>query len=233
MKKFGFLIFAGALIIGVIFSTIFSIGRVSDKIFNVSVNVGSAKGSGQMATERRELRDFHAVDVGGVFQVEIIAQKDFSVEIEADDNLLQYINTEVRGSTLKIKAEKKLSTSNPIVVRISMPNIDSLDASGAANVVINELKNSGITVDSSGASKIKLSGETAKLTVDVSGATQVNAENLITENATIDASGASHVDVNVTGRLNADASGASKILYTGTPANIEKRSSGASSVSPK
>ena len=102
-----------------------------------------------------------------------------------------------------------------------------------ANVTLNDLKNIGLSVDASGASKIKITGETAKLTVDVSGATKVDAENLTAENASVEASGASHVSVNVTGRLRTDASGASKIVYTGSPANVEKKTSGASSVSSK
>ncbi|MEQ1923480.1 MAG: DUF2807 domain-containing protein, partial [Pyrinomonadaceae bacterium] len=113
------------------------------------------------------------------------------------------------------------------------PNIDNLEVSGVANVTLNDIKNEGLTIDSSGASKIKISGETAKLTVDVSGASKIDAETLTTGNANIDASGASNVTVNVTGDLRAEASGASRISYTGTPTNITKDTSGASKVTKK
>lgn len=233
MKKFGLVIFAAALIIGLIVSNLFSFGRISDKFFNFSFNFKGVKGSGQTASEVRDLTGFKAIDVGGVFHVDITAQKDFGVEVEADGNLLQYIKTEVRGGTLRIEMDKKVSTKNPMRIRISAPDIDDLEVSGSANVTINDLKNTGLTVDSSGASKIKIAGETTKLTVDVSGATKVDAEGLRAENGIIEASGASHVSVNVTGHLRADASGASKIVYSGTPANVEKKSSGASHISPK
>ncbi len=233
MKKIGFIIFAGALIIGLVVSNLFSFGRVSDKFFNFSFNFKDVKGSGQTASEVRDLKGFKSIDVGGVFHVEITAQKEFSVEVEADNNLLQYIKTEVRGGKLNIEIDKKVSTKNPMLIRITAPDIDDLEVSGAANVTVNDLKNAGISVDSSGASKIKITGETAKLTIDVSGATKIDAENLTSENATVDASGASQVSVNVTGQLKADASGASKIAYSGSPANVEKKSSGAGNVSPK
>lgn len=233
MKKFGLLIFAGALILGLIVSNLFSFGRISDKFFNFSFNVRGEKGSGHMGSDRRDLRDFKSIDVGGVFHVEITAQKDFSVEVEADDNLLQYIKTDVRGGTLNIEIDKKVSTKNPMRIRISAPDIDALEVSRAANVTVNNLKNTGISVDASGASNIKLAGETAKLTVDVSGATKVDAENLKAENAAVEASGASHIDVNVSGQLKADASGASKITYTGSPTTVDKKASGASKVTPR
>jgi len=233
MKKAGLIIFATALIVGLIVSNLFSFGRVSDKFFNFSLNFKGVKGSGQTAADARGLSGFKAVDVGGVFEVEITVQKDFSVEVEADDNLLQFVTTEVRGGTLHIGMDKKVNTSNPLRIRISAPDIDHLDVSGAANVTVNDLKNTGLSVDSSGASKIKIAGETAKLTIDVSGATKVDAENLKAENASVEASGASHIDVNVTGRLTADASGASKISYSGSPTSVEKKASGASKVSPR
>lgn len=233
MKKFGLLIFAGALILGLIVSNLFSFGRVSDKFFNFNFNFRGEKGSGHMATDRRDLRDFKSIDVGGVFQVEITAQKEFSVEVEGDDNLLQYIKTEVRGGKLTIEMDKKVSTSNQMRIRIFAPDVNDLEVSGAANITIHDLKNAGISVDSSGASKIKIAGETAEFTVDVSGATSVDAENLKAENAILEASGASHIAVNVSGQLKADASGASKITYSGSPANVEKKISGASKISPR
>lgn len=233
MKKIGIMIFVVALVIGLVVSNMFSFGRASGNFFNFSLPFSGVHGSGNVATDKRALTDFSAVDVGGVFQVEITAQKDFAVEVEADDNLLPLIKTEVVDGVLKIETEQRIKSSNPIRVRVYAPDIDNLEVSGAANVTVNDLKNSGLSVDSSGASKIKLAGLTDKLTVDVSGASKVNAESLTAENASIDASGASHVNVNVTGALRTDASGASKIVYSGTPASVEKKTSGASSVSQK
>ncbi|MGE3468087.1 MAG: head GIN domain-containing protein [Pyrinomonadaceae bacterium] len=233
MKKFGVLIFAAALIVGLVAATMSSFGRIGDKFFNFSFKVGAVKGSGNLATDRRDIAEFHGVDVSGVFKVEIVAQKDFGVEIEADDNLLPLIETKIRKGVLHISTDGKVSSGNPMIVRISAPDIDRIDASGAAEVTLSEVKNSGLTIDSSGASKIKLAGETAKLVIDISGATKVDAEELTAENATVKASGASKVAVNVTGSLRGDASGASRIEYSGSPAEVIKKSSGASGIHPK
>ncbi len=230
MKKIGIVLFLVTLAIGLVISNLFSFGRASSKFFNFSFSVGSVKGSGQTASEVRDIAGFHAIDVGGVFEVEITAQKEFGVEVEADDNLLPLIRTEVRNGVLRIKTERKLSTSNPIRIRISAPDISDLDISGAANITVINVKNSEMNVDSSGASKIKITGETAKLTVDVSGATKVDAEKLAVENATVEASGASKVAVQVSGELRTKASGASRVDYSGSPTNVIKRTSGAASV---
>jgi hypothetical protein len=232
MKKIGIIVFAVAILLGVFVSSFFSFGRLSEKAFTFSFRSG-VKGSGNIASETRDVGSFSGVDVSGVFQVEITAQKDFAIEIEADDNLLSLIKTEVRGGVLRIETEKRVSTSNPLKIRISAPDIENIEASGASRVSLANVKNDELRVDTSGASKINISGETANLTIEVSGASSIDAENLKAENANVDASGASHVSVFAVNELKSDASGASKIVYSGSPKNIEKKSSGASSVREK
>lgn len=232
MKKVGLIIFASALIIGLVCANAFTFGQAKTSFFSFSLFEG-VKGSGNIVSEKRDLSGFNGVDVGGVFKVDITAQKDFSVSIEADDNLLPFIKTEVRDGILKISTDGRIKTSNSLRVHISAPDISDLNASGASNVTLTGVKNSSLSVDSSGASKIEVGGETSNLTVDVSGASKIQADDLKTVDANIDASGASSVYVNVSGVLKSDASGASRVTYGGSPTNVQKKTSGASRVSPK
>lgn len=233
MKKIGFIVFIVAIIIGVTFGNLFNWGKTSAKFFNFSINFGGVKGSGNIANEKRNVADFNAIEVGGIFEVEVVAQKDFSVEVEADDNLLQYIETEVNGDTLEIRTNKRISPKGRILVRVAAPNIENLRVSGASKLSLANLKNDSLKVDASGASKIKVDGETRNLDVELSGASKLDAESLKTENANIDGSGASNAALNVTGDLRADLSGASKVTYAGNPRNLEKSTSGASCVRGK
>lgn len=229
MKKLGILIFIIALFIGVALASVFSIGGFALKSFSFSINSGE-KGSGNIQTEKRDVSEFKAVEVGGVFIVEITAQKDYSLEVEADDNLLPFIKTEFDGETLRIESEKSLSSSNPIKVRISAPDIENLHISGASKVSVVNLDNESLDVDSSGASKISCSGKTNNLKIDMSGASQLDGEKLNAESVSVDASGASKATVSVKNSLKADLSGASKVVYFGNPANFENKTSGASSI---
>ena len=230
MKKIGFIVFLVALIAGCVLANFVNWGKGTTEFFQFSVGRGGEKGSGTTATEVRGLRGFTKVDTGGVFQVEIVVQSDFSVEVEADDNLLQYIKTDVSGGELEISLDKRVRSNNPLRVRIGMPNIEELEASGASKVWVKNVKNALLSVEASGASKVEISGETADLRADISGASQVNAAELRSVNANIDASGASRASVNVSGELRSEASGASSITYTGSPSNVIKNTSGGSSV---
>ncbi len=233
MKKLGIIIFIAALCLGVIVSSLFSLGGSSSRIFDFSFKFDGVHGSGEIASDVRDLKGFRSIDVGGVFHVEITAQQEFGVEVEADDNLLPLITTRVVDGTLRIETEQRLKPTSAIRIRISAPDIERLDVSGAAKLTLTDLNNSGLIVDSSGASKITLSGETSELAIDISGATKVDADGLAAQTASVTASGASHASVNVSGDLIADASGASNIQYAGEPGNVKEKSSGASRVSPK
>lgn len=233
MKKAGVVIFVAALGIGLVVANVFSFGRVQTRMLKFSMDFGSVHGSGNLGTDKRAITGFKSVEAGGVFQLEITAQKEFGVEVEADDNLLPMIRTEVDGDVLRIETDKHFKTNNPIRIRVSAPDIERLDISGVANVTLDNINNSELAIEASGASKIKVSGETSMLNVDVSGATKINADDLKSINAVIDANGASFVSVNVTGDIQSDVSGASRVVYSGAPVNVNTKKTGVSSVSKK
>jgi hypothetical protein len=233
MKKIGFLVFIFALIVGSVVAGFVDWGKASAKIFNIEFNVGGVKGNGNVQTETRDIRGFKGVHVSGIFEVEVVAQKDFGVQVQADENLLQYVKTEVEGGVLEISTSKRIKSSSGLKVIVYAPDIENLDVSGVAKVSVSDVKNSSLRLDTSGASKINLSGETDKLAIDVSGASVIDAENLKSRAATVDSSGASKISVFATESVRADASGASRITYAGGATDVVKKSSGASSVSAK
>lgn len=233
MKKIGLIVFIFALAIGATLASISSFGKFSGKIFSFNVNRSGEKGSDNVKTESREVSGFTTIDVSGAFEVEITAQKEFSLEVEADDNLLPLIRTEVDGDTLVIKSEKSFKSNNPLKVRISAPDISGLELSGASKVNLVNLNNDSLSLDSSGASKIKIEGTTGNFDIEMSGASRLDSENLKAENVFVESSGASNLNVFVTNVLKANLSGATNVTYSGNPKSIDKKTSGASSVKGK
>jgi len=224
MKKLALFVFATALIIGLIFS--------SGCGFNF-INLSGIEGSGTSKSEQRDVSGFSKIDAGGAINLEIAIQDNYGVTIEADDNLLQHIKTEVNGDTLKIYSEGKISTKTKINVKISMPELSDLDISGASTARVADARFDALELTASGASKITINGTAASVKADASGASSIDAEKLAVENADVNSSGASKVIVAPSNDLNADASGASSVYYTGEPKNIKQDASGASSIKKK
>jgi Putative auto-transporter adhesin, head GIN domain len=226
MKKVGILIFAVALIIGV--SSAFSVSFGKFSFFKQRI-----AGSGVTKTETRIVEGFQNIEASGAMIVEVTTSTEFLLEVDADDNLLEYVQTEIDGDTLKIYSKGWLSPKTKMIVRVSMPEINEAEASGASNVSISGIQNDRLSVSASGASKITLRGEAQSLVVDLSGASKLDANELQSKNVEVDASGASSASINASETLEADASGASRIAYYGDGVKVNKRTSGASSVSRK
>lgn len=232
MKKVGIIVFIISIAVGLLFANLFSFGKASGKLFNFSFN-RSVEGSGVVVSESRSVSDFKEIRVSGVFIVDVVSGKDFQIEVSADDNLLPLIETHVEDGILRIRSKESIRSGSPLRVRVHAPAISTVEASGAARVDLSEFKNTSLNVDASGASKISVSGSTETLRLDVSGASKIEASNLNSKSCDISASGASTVEVSVSEKLDANASGASRISYSGSPSVIEERSSGASRISPK
>lgn len=225
MKKFGLSGFTGALAIGLFFSTNCSFSKLE--------KIGGVQGSGTSKTEKRNVSGFTKIDAGGAVSVEVVVGKAFAVEVQADDNLLANIKTEASGDTLKIYSEDSISTKTPINVRVSMPEIENFEVSGASSGNISGVQADDLELKASGASKIKIEGTAKDLNADASGASTIDAENLKAEKADAESSGASKMTISASDDLDVEANGASSVTYTGEPKNLKQNSSGASSITKK
>ncbi len=197
------------------------------------INRDSVAGSGVSKTEKREVAAFTAVDASGALEIEIVCQQEPSLALEGDDNLLPLLKTEVRGGTLYIHSEKSFSTRKAIRVRITAPNIESIQSSGASSFQVTDIKNEKLKVENSGASSINLSGQTVTLDLELSGASKADTEKLIAERVTVNLSGAGKANVYASDVLNADVSGAGSVTYTGDPKTVNRNVSGVGSISKK
>ena len=228
MKKLKVIIFIAALVAGITIVKVFGFSP----IFNLPTFrfFSGIKGSGVVKTEKRKLTGFKKIKISRGLNVEVVAQKDFNVEVESDDNLLEFIKTEVADDTLKIYTVKKLKPTAKIRIAVALPELVDANVSGAARLTASDINSESLNIDVSGAGRAKLNGNTANLKINSSGAAKIYAENLQSVNAILDISGASKITVNASEEIRANASGASKISYVGEPKNIIKNISGASKI---
>jgi len=117
------------------------------------------------------------------------------------------------------------------LVDISAGDI-TFDISGASRVT-GDITAGDADFDVSGASTVQLEGSASNIVVDASGASRVKLAAFPVSNADVTLSGASSGTVNLDGRLDADLSGASKLLYIGEFTMGTINTSGASTLSEK
>jgi hypothetical protein len=213
------------------------------------------RGSGNIQPQTRSVSGFNGVDVSGAIDIYVKQDPVTSVKVEADDNILQYVEVETEGSTLYIHTSRgiRLRPSRKIKVYISNPVYHSFDISGACSIngesqIVSaetlriglsgasngklEVDAPRVTVNVNGASNINLRGRTKDFEADASGASGINSFDLLTENTQVGVSGASHAEVYASVSIGGDASGASHVDYKGN-ATVSVSKSGASSVNKK
>lgn len=191
------------------------------------------KGSGNVKTETRNLSGFKKIKADSAVALDITFKPEYSVTLEGEDNILPQFTTELDGDKLIITSKGKMSTSDRVKVRITMPELTFLDLNGAADTTVTGIKGDKLEVDLNGASRLKIDGEIREFDADANGASKVGGDNLKVENAKVKANGASYIIVNASGELNAEANGASGIMYIGEPKKLEQQSAGASSITKK
>src|SRR5919106_2068334 len=79
------------------------------------------RGSGNRTTQKRDIGSFKTIETEGAFTIEVTCQKDPSLEVEGDDNVLEFVTTEVHGNELRLKSSKSYSMSEPVRVKITVP----------------------------------------------------------------------------------------------------------------
>jgi len=211
-------------------------------------------GSGNLETEAYAFTNFTEVEIGSTFDFEIKQSSSYSINVTADDNVMDYVQVSQDGQTLKIRLGR-VSILGSVTLRasVTMPQLHSLTASGASRGTVsgfNSTEDWDITVSGastvtgnitagdvefniSGMSTIQLEGSANDIDANVSGASFFNLEAFTVNNADINFSGATSGTVNLNGSLDANLSGASTLWYIGEPTMGDINTSGMSTISKK
>lgn len=191
------------------------------------------RGSGKRITEKRQIGPFTSISTEGAFNIEIVCQKDVSMEVEGDDNVLSLVTADVRNNVLRLGNSGNYSINEPVTFRITVPNLEAFMAKGAGKIQIAGVNNDKLQISSEGAPIINVSGTTKLIGIDTSGAAKIDTHNLRATQAIVDSKGVSKVDLGVADRLDVTVSGPSQVTYRGDPVvnktvhgpgKVEKRS---------
>ncbi len=191
------------------------------------------RGNGKVTNENRTVENFTEIELGGAYNVDIKVGKEPSLSISGEENLIRYIRTRVEGDRLIVDTRKNISPRKEIRIKITVPKLTYLDASGACDIYAGNIDSDHFNLDVSGAGSVELNGKVDKLSIDLSGAGSVSAKNLKSKDLNISLSGASSAEVYASEYIDASVSGVGSITYFGDPKNVRKDVSGIGSITKK
>lgn len=106
----------------------------------------------------------------------------------------------------------------------------TVDASGTAEVSVESVTGGPVEASLSGASRFRTAGAAERLEVSASGTSGADLSECDAGAAQVELSGASHADLGRVTELRCEASGASRVTYSGEPTKVVVESSGAASI---
>ena len=209
------------------------------------------RGNGNVKTEQRSVGNFNGVSSHGSFNV-YVSSGEQSVKIEAEENLLPYIDTYVDGTTLHVETKEDfwIRPSRGVKIFVSAPDfasihsygsgdiigqskiIDSsrleLGVSGSANIKM-DLEAPEVDAEISGSGDIDLAGQTKSFKSQINGSGNVRAMALQSENATVKIYGSGDADVFASLKLDVHVAGSGDVRYKGN-AQVSSNINGSGSV---
>ncbi len=211
------------------------------------------RGSGPVVSEDRSVATYEEVDLSLPADVYITQGNHERITIEAQENVLDVIETEVRNHKLKLRFSNGVSVRrfDPIKVYITTRNITEVSVSGAGNIysdgpIITNALNIRVSgsgnvdlydidtpvVDASisGSGKVFLSGFCDEQYLHVSGSGDVRAFDLESIDTEVEISGSGKTEISVEHYLKARISGSGKVYYKGYPDHIDSKISGSGGV---
>lgn len=196
-----------------------------------------------------DFSNFESVSIGSIFSTEIMQGEDWDVNISGREKDLEDVVAKVSNNELIISFKRDISSwdrnRKEVRVSIEMPELESVNFSGAAkskvygfdghNMDINlsgasvtemdvNLTNANIELE--GVSRLNLTGKGERLEAEISGASNLDAAEYTVDFAVIDVSGASKARIHAIKELDIDASGGSSVRYTGDPMIRTERAAG-------
>ena len=207
-------------------------------------------GNGIAASEGRITTSFNQVKSEGAFDVHITNGNDFEIIVNAESNILPYIETDVNNHNLRIYIRGIHNVKNqlPMEVYITTPYLEGITQSGSGivtsdyfstdhfNAVISGSGSIETAVDAvaldaliSGSGNLVISGGTTNAGFVISGSGKINANDLQVRDCSAKISGSGNMWIRVERYLKASISGSGNVFYNGTP-EIERHISGSGNV---
>jgi len=192
------------------------------------------RGSGNIATERRDVSGFTQVRVHGTGDVILEQTGTDSLSVETDDNLLPILTSSVRDGVLHLgtKDDVNVHPSRAIRYHATVRQFTGFGISGSGSVNATGIDTDRLKGEISGSGSATLAGRADAVDLSISGSGSYDAANLQSRTAKVSISGSGDATMNATDKLDASVSGSGSVRYVGDP-SVRAHISGSGTVDHK
>ncbi len=220
-------------------------------IGTTSCFMDGVKGNGNVITKNRKIsNDFSRIEVSRGLDVYLTKSKNVSLEVEADENLHELIETEVRDGVLRITSSRNIWSSSSKKIHLSVDHLSGIAVNSGAEVYTRnifesdelrlsvssgasadlELKVEDLSCDVSSGADIELEGQAENFTVSSSSGSNVKAYELEARNCNANASSGSDIKLTAIETIEARATSGADIKYKGNPRVLQQEDNSGGSI---
>lgn len=199
-------------------------------------------GEGPVVTKTITVAEFTGIDLAGSANIIISQGAAQTVEVAAQQNIIDRLETNVSGGIWTVKLEDGSYTNYDLTIYITVPVINSLLVSGSGNIKVNDFtdqddleltitgsgnietnafggcQNLSVTVTGSGnVMGRKDFADLKNMTVHISGSGNFQGFAIVSDNCHISIPGSGVCFVTVNDALNISISGSGSVFYKGSP----------------
>jgi hypothetical protein len=189
------------------------------------------RGSGTVSSEPREVSGFTAVALSGSGHLFIEQTGTEALTITAEDNILPYLTSEVRGTQLRLgpKSNTSLQPTQEIIYRLTVKSLAALEVTGSGRVEAKGINTERLQITLRGAGDLTMAGQATRQEIRLAGAGNYRGADLKSQAVTIDIAGSGRAVLAVSDKLEANISGVGSVEYLGDPV-VRQHVSGLGSV---
>jgi len=194
-------------------------------VFAATTAHAAVTGSGTAAREARAVGDFQAIELRGDIDLVVRQSGRTAVEVQADDNLLARVETEVidgrHGRTLRIgwRRDESVRPRAPTVVTVDVAQLRAVASSGSGDVRIDALTTPLFSLALAGSGDARLARLSIdELSVSIAGSGDVSAQDLAAEEVKVSVAGSGDARVHAERELTVAIAGSGDVVYSGAAA---------------
>ena len=172
------------IILSFLFLSMISFGQKKEKV----------KGSKIVKLEQKQVDDFESLEVEDNLEIFLIKGNECGIEIEADDNLIEFVDYKLTGKNLRISTSKDVSSYKKLSVRVTYTDkLNMVIAKDETNVTaLSDVTLDNVTFKSYDYAKLFLNAKTKNFTLMANDKSKVEL-NLKSEKTAVDVSKSAYV----------------------------------------
>lgn len=226
--------------------------RTTAAVAALALGAGLTALAKDTSEENRDVGSFDEVQLNGSMDVEIRVGSAHSVRVVADSDIIDHIETEVRGDTLRVGLDRGHNHRNikKMIVYVTVPALkgaalhgsgdmlvekpeaDSfeVDLHGSGDMILEDVKFGRVEIELQGSGDIEIDGTCETVDVELQGSGDIEADDMECKSASVSLHGSGDVSVHASEDADVSVHGSGDVVISGSPDKLRSKVRGSGDI---